>query len=45
MKAFTFVPEGMSGCSVKAWIHDYEGVDGIVQRSYPAGQSISDRMP
>ena len=36
MKAFTFVPEGMTGCSVKAWIHDYEGVDGIVQRSYPA---------
>jgi len=36
MKAFEFVPEGMTGCSVKAWIHDYEGVDGIVQRSYPA---------
>ena len=36
MKAFEFVPEGMTGSSVKAWIHDYEGVDGIVQKSYPA---------
>ncbi len=36
MKTFEFVPEGMAGCNVKAWIHDYEGADGIAQRSYPA---------
>ena len=36
MKAFEFVPKGMSDCSVKAWIHDYEGVEGIEQKSYPA---------
>ena len=36
MRAFEFVPEGVSGCSVKAWIHDYEGAEGIAQRSYPA---------
>ena len=36
MKVFEFVPEGMSGCNVKAWLHDYEGVEGITQRNYPA---------
>ncbi len=36
MKAFEFIPEGMEGCKVKAWVHDYEGAEGMVQRAYPA---------
>jgi len=36
MRIFDFTPEGMSDCNVHAWIHDHQGTEDIVQRSYPA---------
>ena len=36
MRVFEFVPEGTSGCSVKAWIHDQNGSESVKQRIHPA---------
>ena len=36
MRTFEFVPEGTSGCSVKAWIHDQNGSESVKQRIHPA---------
>lgn len=36
MKYIEFVPEGQKNCSVKGWIHDYQGSSEIQQKACPA---------
>ena len=36
MRTFEFVPEGTTGCSVKAWIHDQNNSEELIQRIHPA---------
>ena len=36
MKEFGFVPEGTSGCNVKAWIHEQNIRQEVKQRMHPA---------
>ena len=36
MKIFEFIPEGTTGCSVKAWIHDQNASKAVKQRIHPA---------
>ena len=36
MKEFVFVPEGTSGCNVKAWIHEQNIRQEVKQRMHPA---------
>lgn len=36
MRFIEFVPEGQENCSVKGWIHDYQGSGEIPQKAYPA---------
>lgn len=36
MRAFEFVPEGTSGCNVKAWIHEQNKRLEVKQRMHPA---------
>ena len=36
MKVFEFTPQGTTGCSVKAWLHDQNGSASVKQRIHPA---------
>lgn len=36
MRISEFVPDGTTGCSVKAWIHDQKGSKSVKQRVHPA---------